>query len=717
MSALAHQYHQPDGFDAFLVAFANGLEPDPNLLLDQWADRFMVIPKETGASEPGRYRTDRTPHARQVMQALSAASSCKRVVVMGASQMLKTQVALNFLAETVHQRPKNFLWVVPTGKLHKRAAARIDKTVAAVPELRTRFAAPSSRKATNNNDIKGYPGGALYIVTAGAAANLSELSVTYVVYDEIDRSKDNVGGEGDPRELVETRQTSHEKDRKTYYPSSPTIAGESAIETLFNLGTRREALAECIHCGHAQALDFFKLIRSDDGRRALYPCEACGGLHEEGDKSRMFARGLWSEGVDGDGETESFHISAMYLPYGWLPWIALLKQYDSAKLKHDEGAEESMIAFYNTRLALCWAREKEATSHDALQARAEPYALGTVPAGGTVLTAAIDTQAYRLEYAVIAWGEGMECWVVDYQVIHGDPTEAATWARADELLQSRYPHASGHTLSISAAFVDSGGSATQDVYAFTGPRRRRNIFAVKGHSRPNRPIVSAKPTEVDVNHRGKVQKRGASLWFVGPDTAKDYLHARWAKSSGPGAMHFPADLPESFYKGLCAEYRHTGWNRGRRVSWWMQKKGEPNEPLDLSVYNLGAAHYLGLHRKTPSQWALLRDRLMPAQADLLTAPAPADPPAPNPPAPPIVPSSVPLHAPPAQAPAQPVPVPMPAHPQARPPHVHTSAPPPSMIAPVATTRPPMPPPLATAGITQANPFSSRLSLAAARRTR
>jgi phage terminase large subunit GpA-like protein len=618
-----------DGYQILLDAFARGIEPDSNLPVDVWSDRHMIVPKETGASEPGPYKTSRTPHARMVMRALSADHPAKRVVVKGASQMLKTQVALNFLGETVHQRPKNFLWVVPTGKLHKRAAARIDKTVAVVPVLRERFARPSSRVATNNNDIKAYPGGALYLATAGAAANLSELSVTYVVFDEVDRSQENVGGEGSPEELVETRQTTHERDKKTYYPSSPTIEGESPIEKLFTRGTQRTALAECVHCGHPQPLDFFddkgepRLIRSDDGQQAFYPCSECGGLHREGDKTRMFARGLWSDGVPGDGETESFEISAMFLPYGWMPWISLLKQYDKAKALLEEGAEESMIAFYNTRLAKSWARSKETTRYEGLMARAEAYRLTTVPAGGLVLTAAIDTQAYRLEFQVVAWGEGMESWVIDYQVIHGSPAEEETWKRADELLRNRYRHASGAMLNISAAFVDSGGSNTQDVYNFTQSRRRRGIYAIKGDAnKKNRPIIGNKPTNVDVNHKGKLERKGAQLWIIGTDTAKDYLQTRWAKASGPGAMHFSQDLPETWFKGLTAEYRTTGYKRGRKVSWWEQKKGEPNEPLDLTVYNLAAAFYLGLHKKSEHAWQLLRDRLVPVVGDLFADVAP-----------------------------------------------------------------------------------------------
>lgn len=657
-----------DGYQAVLDAVARGMEPDPNLTVDAWSDRYMIIPKSTGSNEAGPYRTARTPHAREVMRALSDSHPAKRVVVMGASQMLKTQVGLNWFMASIHQSPSNFLWLVPTGKLQKRAASRIDKTIAAIPQINQRVAKPHSRDANNNNDIKEYTGGALYLATAGAAANLSELSVRRVLFDEIDRAKENVGGEGDPAELAEARQTTFERNRKTYYPSSPTIEGESVIAALYKRGTQREALAECVHCGHAQTLDFFdsiggiNFIVSEDGQRAMYKCASCGGLHEEGDKTRMFAAGLWTVGQPGDGETESFNISGLFLPYGWVPWIALVRQYKIAKAKLDEGSQESMIVFYNTRLAKCWARDKETTRYDTLMQRAEPYKLGTVPAGGLVLTAAIDTQAYRLELKVVAWGEGMECWVVDYHVIHGSPAEESTWDKADELLKGRYRHASGAMLTISAAFVDSGGSNTQDVYNFTASRKRRNIFAIKGHSRPDRPILSSKPSLVDITWRGQTHKQGAQLWFVGPDTAKDYLQARWARASGPGTVHFSGDLPESYYKGLTAEYRTFDYKRGRKVSWWEQKKGEPNEPLDLMNYNLAAAYYLGLHKKNEHGWQALRNRVAPQTLDMFGEPAlppPADAPAPattndvqgSMPAPPTAPVHAP--APPPAAPGLP----------------------------------------------------------------
>ncbi len=597
-------------------AFARGFQPDPNLSVDQWADEYMIIPKDSGASEHGKYRTSRTPHARFVMQALSNSNPCKRVVLKGASQMLKTQVALNFFGSTVHQSPANFLWVLPTGKLMKRGSARIAKTIVAVPQLSERVASPRSRDSVNTIDTKEYVGGALTIVTSGAAANLSELSCRYLVYDEIDRSEKNVGGEGASWKLAEARQTTFERNKKSYYPSSPTIEDESEIDELFKMGTQQEALADCIHCGHTQPLVFERLVMSEDGQTAMYPCQECGAMHYEHDKSRMFARGAWSEGVPGDGETVSLTISGMFLPYGWFPWIGLLREYAAAKEKLAEGSEELMITFYNTRLARTWARKKEQTKYQDLMDRADAYRLGTVPAGGLALTAAIDTQNDRLEFKAVAWGEGMECWVVDYQIIHGSPSEDSTWEKADELRASKYKHANGELMEIEATFVDSGGSHTQDVYNYTYVRRRNKVFALKGESRPAKPIICAKPTMVDINHRGKVEKRGGQLWWIGTDTAKDYLASRWDRAAGAGAVHFPADLPEEYYKQLTAEYRIHKYKRGRKISAWEKKNGDRNEALDLMVYNLAAAQHLGLNKKPESYWQHRRERLNPPNRDL-----------------------------------------------------------------------------------------------------
>ena len=97
---------QPGG-ECYRLAFQSGLKPDPPLWVDEWADAWMMIPAELGSAEPGRYRTARTPFARDVMRALSPEHPARSVVVKGASQLLKTQVGLNWACAMIAGAPAN----------------------------------------------------------------------------------------------------------------------------------------------------------------------------------------------------------------------------------------------------------------------------------------------------------------------------------------------------------------------------------------------------------------------------------------------------------------------------------------------------------------------------------------------------------------------------------------------------------------------------------
>src|ERR671918_1366105 len=67
-----------DGADAIERAWREGLKPDPLLTVSEWADRYRVL-SQRASSEPGRWRTERTPYLREIMDCLSPSSSVQRV--------------------------------------------------------------------------------------------------------------------------------------------------------------------------------------------------------------------------------------------------------------------------------------------------------------------------------------------------------------------------------------------------------------------------------------------------------------------------------------------------------------------------------------------------------------------------------------------------------------------------------------------------------------
>ncbi len=614
-----------DGAEVYREAYGRGLQPDPELWVDEWSDEYMRIPRDTGAAEPGKYRTARTPYAREPMRCLSPAHPCKRVITMVASQLMKTQIALNWIGALIHMSPSNILTLLPSLALAKRVSARIGKTIAATPELRARVAASRSRDARNTMDTKEFEGGTLYATTAGSASNLAELAAKYIYGDEIDRWDVDVDEEGDPIELAETRGSTFGRNAKFYFSSSPTIKGASRIADLFETSDQRHYYVPCPTCGHMQVLEWENLLYSADFQTVHYKCSSpdCDVLIEEHHKGEMLTKGEWRSHAQGDGETVGFHLNALYAPLGWTSWADLAKQYEKAKRAQDRGDLEPMQVFYNTRLAKVWDSAVEQTKAEVLQARAlqEDYVLGTLTVGVLVLTCSVDVQANRLEVMVIGWGVGMERWIVDFKVIPGDPADQRTWDLLDEVLKARYRHPCGVALGILATGIDSGGHHTHEVYQFCRVRRWRNIFALKGASKPGKPVIAQRPSLVDVTWKGQTERNGAELWMIGTDTAKDWIYNRYGFESGPGAVHFAKDLPDEFFQQCVAERKIARYVKGYKRIEWVKGKADRNEALDLQVYNLAMAYYLGLHRYGEQDWDKLRQAM--AQASLFDEPSPA----------------------------------------------------------------------------------------------
>lgn len=617
-----------DGFHIFAQAWQAGLKPDPSMNVDEWSDEFMRIPPGP-AAEPGKYHTDRTPYARSIMRALSPSHPAKRVVAKIASQLMKTQVGLNWIGANIHMAPANMLVLLPTDKLAKRVSSRIEKTIQEVPEIRDRVSKPRARDSKNTVDTKEFQGGTLYITTAGSSANLAEVPARYIYGDEIDRWEVSIDGEGNPVELAENRATTFGRNAKFYYTSSPTEEGASAIDDLFKQGDQQRYYVPCPECGHMHVFQIEALRWDEEFTDAWMICPSCEFEIRNHHKSTMLPAGEWRSHAKGDGETVSYELSAFYAPIGWVDFLGLAKHYAKAKAAMALGDPESMQVFYNTRLALTWSNKDEIVKSDQLKAKAEEYRLGMVPLPALMLTAAVDTQGNRLEVKIKAWAPGLERWTINTHVIASDPHEAATWADLDKILLEPIPHAGGRSMIISAVMIDTGGHATQEVYDYCRKRSRRfvngqeqRVLAIKGASKPGRPIISNRPSMVDINIRGRIEKRGVMLWFVGTDTAKDWIYNRLLLSAGPGASHESTDLNDEYFEQMVSEHRKTRYIKGFKRIEWHKDKGARNEQFDLEVYNLAAAHHLELHKKSDLWWQRIRDKLIQPNGDLF-AHAPA----------------------------------------------------------------------------------------------
>ena len=614
-----------DGAAVYRAGVRAGLTPDPALWIDEWSRQHAYIPRQ-GNAESGKYDLSRTPYAAEVLRVLSPEHPCTRVVVMAASQMLKTQSAMNWMMATIDAAPANILALMPSEDLASRLSARINATLNATPRVAGLFSAPRSRDGKNTDSVKTFRGGTIHIATAGSAANLAEIPARYGYGDEIDDWEADLQGQGDPIEIFENRGSTYGRNRKWYYSSSPKKPrGMSKILELFEAGDQRQYEVSCPHCDERHPLVWENMRTDEAVTWARMMCPHCGALIDEHHKTRMLAGGAWVPTATSAHGTASFTISQLYAPLGWTSWLELARLHATAEAALRRGDPTKMQVFFNTRLARVYDRARSVTTAQALMGRAEDLQLRAMPEQALVATMAVDVQANRLEAQIEAWGPGMEHWVVDYVVLDGSPTVPpddpdSVWARLDDIRLAPLRHASGIAITISACGIDSG-ACTQDVYNYASRRAAAGCVILKGGSRPNRPIIAARPTPQDVEWGGRRTERGAELWIVGTDVAKDWLFDRIELRSGPGAMHMPRDLGAVWFEQFLAERKVRQQRAGRVVEVWRKEQHVRNEALDVSVYNVAMAHKLGLHRWTTLDWQRLRERLI-SQSITQVQPAP-----------------------------------------------------------------------------------------------
>ena len=561
------------------------LKPPPRLTVSEWADRYRVLSPEASA-EPGRWRTDRAPYLRGIMDAISD-PLVRRICWIAASQVAKTELVLNVVGFHVDQDPAPILVVRPTlDDAMAWSKDRLSPMLRDSPALKGKVSSPRSRDSGNTLLHKQFAGGHLTIVGANSASGLASRPIRIVLLDEVDRFPPSAGTEGDPVSLAIQRASTF-WNRKIVIVSTPTIKGLSRIEAEWDKSDQRRFYLACPHCDHTQTLAWpnltweKELVDEREVHRheaATYTCEECGVLIDESSKHRMLQEGEW-RAENPDGRFPGFHINALYSP--WVRWPELVEKWVEA-----QGDVERLKTFINLQLGESWEDRFTDFKPESLASRAEEYP-ADVPDGVGVLTASVDVQGDRLELAVKGWGAGEESWLIGHHRLHGEPEGAEVWSRLENLLAKSYRTESGVELRILACMIDSGHLAPT-VFGFVGPREGRNVWACKGQD----------GGAVDLLKRSmRANRSGVKVWAIGVHGFKDLLFRRLQiQRPGPGYMHFcqptttgaDAEYFAQFGAEIAVRERTGGQIRRR----WKQIR-DRNEAIDLEVYAMAALHGLG----------------------------------------------------------------------------------------------------------------------------
>jgi phage terminase large subunit GpA-like protein len=403
---------------------------------------------------------------------------------------------------------------------------------------------------------------------------------------------------------------------------------------------RMRFLVACPHCEAEHPLTWggpdvehgFKWAPHDPEGTVHHVCPHCHGKMTQADYLRVWDAGhwvsdcgnyhcyaladgtyYWTDGVGCKLTVPPRHVGAhvwtAYSPQ--TTWAVIVREFLHALQAFKAGDTGPMEGFVNETRGETWEEEVEKADSHELQRRAEPYPLRRVPVGGLDLVASVDTQDKWWAVTVLAVGRHNEVWVVDYVEFDGNPGDERDWeAKLWPYLQNTFYHWHGAPMRISATAIDTGGNHTHIAYNFCRAHSAERVFAIKGDSAEGKPI-KGKASVVDVNHKGRVIKRGLKLWWVGTDTAKDLIFSRLTlKDPGPGYVHFSQALTSGYFEGLTSEVRRQVRTTTGVKHRWMKVR-DRNEPLDTFVYALFASQALDHHKLTERQWERLEQALLP----------------------------------------------------------------------------------------------------------
>lgn len=619
--------------ESYASAFGRGVRPRRTLTVSQCADAYREI--KTGTAIPGPWSTDLVPHLREIQDCLSVHDPCQEVVLQKPAQSAGTECALNWITYVGVHAPAEMMMVMPTIELRDRFVKRRLRTmIRETPALSAVMGGLRSRDAEISMGVLRFPGGGLILSGANAANSLRSDAVRYVICDEVDGFEWQVGGEGDPLELIENRQRTYSR-RKLLLVSTPTKRGGSRIEQRYQQTDQCHRHLPCPHCGAMQEFVWpnmhwtTRIVTAAPGaaeRRevidAWYECAHCGERVDEHQKPDILARGQWVPSVrDAPKNKRGFQWSSIINPIALGPrWTEMAQRWIDA-----QGDPGRLQVFINTYLGETWedARRHRTDANDIAQ-RAEPYALRTAPADCLLVTVGVDVQDDRLSVQWVGWGAGRRWWALDWVEPPGNPTHDAVWDDLLALLLQPIPHAMGGTLRVRAVGVDIGGRHTAAVKAFVTRASAlvaAPVMALQGSRHRAPSILPRRPMHTEMRPDGKRARRGTPVWQVGTEIAKDQLYNDLAADAelppDERRAHFAADLPPEYYAQLTSETFNPVRNR------YELRRGRRNEGLDTWVYACAAAHHplLRVDKMTDRHWQDLARMVAPPAPGQPTPPA------------------------------------------------------------------------------------------------
>ena len=567
--------------------------PPERLTVSEWADKKRVLLPKT-SSEPGPWRTIRTPYLKEPMDAFSD-PEIETIVLEFATQVGKTECMYNCLGYVVDQDPASVLLVMPTLDLAKYTSRnRIQPMINASDDLRD--LKPANTDLFTTMEMT-FPGMVLSLAGANSPASLATRPCRYVFFDEVNKyPKISRSDEADPISLARERQKNF-WNRKTIIVSSPTVeTGQITIERNM-CDVQYVYHVPCPHCGHLHKLKLENIKKPDDldsdsptylqevRESAYYQCPECHESILSIHKTAMLAAGVWhpiAAHIPTVIRSKAYLLSSLYSP--WLTWGDILSMFLASK-----NDPEKLRNFKNSWLAQTWKDIVVSKKGSEILAHKTDLPPLIVSPDAVALTMGADPQKKGIYFVIRAWAADYTSWLIRYGYL-------LSWDHLYQIIfEDRYTiQGTDNYMQIWRAAIDTGGTideetgltSTEEVYSWLREHSQGVAFGIKGTSwkmvnKIKQTIIDRMPGKQGVSIPG-----GIIIYILDTDKFKESIHYRLQQPlDKPQAFFLHSETDEQYARHITAEEKV----RDRKGNMTWQKVRKRNDYLDCEVYAAACA--------------------------------------------------------------------------------------------------------------------------------
>lgn len=603
----------------------------------EYAEANRYLPPSV-TSKPGFLRFAVNPYMKEIVNCFDFNSPVREINVKKG-----VQITFSTLLESGVMYFADYIGTVPIMYMtadKKLAAARVENNFIPMFDqsgkgdiFRSSDTTSTQKTGKTKDHLQFAKGG--YMVPFGAqnADKMRSFSICVLLKDEIDAWPAQVGKDGNPDTLSDSRTDGFTERAKIFRGSTPLLKGSSFIEDNYLKGDQRQYNVYCRNeaCKHLQVLRWehkdedgnviggfkwdLKPNGSLDKNSVRYECPECGHAHYEHDKEVLFSEESGAHWVPTAVPIEegirSYHIPALYSPIGMRPWWKCVLDYINA---YDPVANEvidvgKLQVFYNNILAEAFEVRGSKVGFQAASAhRRTVYKFGEIPntyarqySGGAIafLTCQVDVHDSNLAVSVMGWTPGKRCYVIDYwRFERGNQSELCSevghpvWQRLRELIEEKiYIADDGTKYQIAITFIDA--SYANDTVTTFCAEYAGGVYPILGRDRPGK--------NQTIREFSQFTTQAGTIGFkIVVDHYKDrmsqVLRRDWAEEMGvQNTHHFnaPVDVTDKQLTELTREVRRKKTDDYGVITWaWYRPGNAPNELWDLLGYGHAAVEVL-----------------------------------------------------------------------------------------------------------------------------